>query len=119
MNNEGKLNEKLNDMKRFLVLILAIIPVCGMMAQSSQESKMNKFVDILVISLQELLVHLMVSIYLLLLIVHHYIDLQCYQNSRHILPRHFLFFYNVLICFEFLIHLHHFHHLFHFFKLIK
>ena len=45
MNNEGKLNEKLNDMKRFLVLILAIIPVCGMMAQSSQESKMNKFVD--------------------------------------------------------------------------
>ncbi len=45
MNNEGKLNEKLNDMKRFLVLILAIIPVCGMMAQSSQESKRNKFVD--------------------------------------------------------------------------
>jgi beta-glucosidase len=45
VNNEGKLNEKLNDMKRFLVLILAIIPVCGMMAQSSQESKRNKFVD--------------------------------------------------------------------------
>ena len=41
MNNQ----EKQNDMKRFLVLILAMIPVCGMMAQSSQESKMNKFVD--------------------------------------------------------------------------
>ena len=79
---------------------------------------MNLFVDILVISLQELLVHLMVSIYILLLIVHHYIDLQCYQNSLHILPRHFLFFYNVLICFEFLIHLHHFHHLFHMLHLL-
>ena len=30
MNNQ----EKQNDMKRFLVLILAMIPVCGMMAQS-------------------------------------------------------------------------------------
>ena len=55
-----------------------------------------------------LLLHLMVRICKLFLVVHHCIVMLYYQNFLSIFLRFFLVFYNVLVYFVFLLHLHRF-----------
>ena len=69
---------------------------------------MTLLFDIWVIFLLVLLLHLVVRICKLFLVVHHCIVMLYYQNFLSIFLRFFLVFYNVLVYFVFLLHLHRF-----------